>query len=51
MLKVKETEKLTFVYQTVYNTAPVTISSKVKKEGSVSAACKILAALSLMVSV
>ncbi|KAM9338737.1 uncharacterized protein ABDE67_018284 [Symphorus nematophorus] len=45
MLKLKETEKLTFVYQTVYNTAPVTFFDKVKKDSS--AAFKIFTALSV----
>eukprot|EP00064_Thunnus_orientalis_P018239 superscaffoldBa00004130_g18333 len=36
-LKLKETEKLTFVHQTVYNTAPVTFYGKTGKNGLVSA--------------
>ncbi|KAM9338338.1 uncharacterized protein ABDE67_017893 [Symphorus nematophorus] len=47
MLNLKETEKLTFVYQTVYNTAPVTFFDTVKKDGCVSAAFKIFTALSV----
>lgn len=45
MLRVKETEKLTFVYQTVYNTAPVTFFDIAGKSSSVSAACKIFLTL------
>ncbi|KAK2818531.1 hypothetical protein Q5P01_024092 [Channa striata] len=37
MLKVKETEKLTFVHQTVYNTDRVDFFGKVEQAGSVSA--------------
>ncbi|XP_067429680.1 gasdermin-E-like isoform X1 [Thunnus thynnus] len=40
MLKLKETEKLTFVHQRVYNTAPVTFYGKTGKNGLVSAVCE-----------
>ncbi|KAK2818511.1 hypothetical protein Q5P01_024072 [Channa striata] len=40
MLEVKETEKLTFVDQTVFNTSPVTFVGIHQKAGSVSAAFK-----------
>ena len=40
-LKLKEKEKLTFVYQTVYNTAPVTFYGKaVKTNRFVPAICE-----------
>lgn len=40
MLKLKKTEKLTFVYQIVYNTDSVEFFGKVGEDGSVSAAFK-----------
>ncbi|KAF3701666.1 Gasdermin-E [Channa argus] len=40
MLKVTETDKLTFVYQTVYNTDRVDFFGKVEQAGSVSASFK-----------
>lgn len=51
MLKLKEKEKLTFVYQTVYNIDPVQFFDIAGKDGSVSAACKIFFTLFLRVSV
>ncbi|XP_044188936.1 uncharacterized protein LOC122968057 isoform X1 [Thunnus albacares] len=39
-LQLKETEKLTFVHQRVYNTAPVTFYGKTGKNGLVSAVCE-----------
>ncbi len=51
MLRLKEMEKLAFVYQTVYNTAPVTFLDVTRKDGSVSAACKIFFTLFMKVSV
>ncbi|GAA6233410.1 uncharacterized protein LOC108874600 [Lates japonicus] len=39
-LGLKDTDKLTFVYQTVYNTGPVRLIRKAKVDGSISASCK-----------
>ncbi|XP_041825995.1 uncharacterized protein LOC121630031 [Melanotaenia boesemani] len=39
-LNLKETDKLTFVNQTVYNTGPVKLIRKSNKEGSISALCQ-----------
>lgn len=48
-LGLKDTDKLTFVYQTVYNTGPVRLIRKAKVDGSISASCKKM--LNLLVKV
>lgn len=49
MLRLKEKEKLTFVYQTVYNTGPVRMIRRSQRSGSISASCQKM--LSLLVKV
>ncbi|KAM4527424.1 uncharacterized protein PAE49_024283 isoform 2-T2 [Odontesthes bonariensis] len=39
-LGLKENDKLTFVHQTVYNTRPVKVTRKAKRDGSISASCQ-----------
>lgn len=51
MLELKEKEKLTFVYQTVYNTDPVKFFDIAGKDGSVSAKSEIFFSLFVRVSV
>ncbi|XP_041826011.1 uncharacterized protein LOC121630041 [Melanotaenia boesemani] len=48
-LRLKETDKLAFVNQTVYNTGPVKLIRKSNKEGSISASCQKM--LNLLVKV
>ncbi|XP_026152357.1 uncharacterized protein LOC113124118 isoform X2 [Mastacembelus armatus] len=48
MLRLKTTEKLMFVYQTIYNTDPVTLHSQAAQSSSFSAVCKMFFSLSLL---
>lgn len=40
LLGLTERDKLTFVYQTIYNTGPVKLIRKSTKDGSISASCQ-----------
>lgn len=51
MLGLKDRDKLLFVHQTVYNTGPVKLIRKSKRDGSISASCQKMLNLLVMVSV
>jgi len=49
-LGLKEKDILTFVHQTVYNTGPVKMVRKAKRDGSISASCQKMLSLFVKVS-
>lgn len=51
MLRLRDRDKLMFVHQTVYNTGPVKLIRKTKRDGSISASCQKMLHLVVKVSV